>query len=379
MSYPERPFAISDSRVAEASANSSRTSAWSAARRGLRRLPGDGEGIGQPPPVEVVHGQPVDVNDTRAERCQRPARRDRYQLHRRSTRPGAVADPQQHQDRAEQHDHSAGRPGQQQLPDPGRQLAEKLGCGGALAALGRGRGRGPLGDARSGRTWATAVTAAIRRRQSRVRPGRLATETKEMRDRAQRSRTAGQPRDQQGWQASMARARPAASVAARLTSQARSAPRSRSSGFSHSSAPRGRRRPGCSVPHQNRNSRAGSRPRHRRQPPAQRGDRGGHPARAGRDQNALARAAASPRRARTAKGRGERDDERAYRPEQQRKDTDQERRPVRRDVPGVVTKIALLRGAGGVRMRRVSRGQGCSPRVHGSWRYSSRRIRQGSI
>ena len=88
----------------------------------LRRLPGGGEGVGQPPPVEVVHRQPVDVRGGPREQRHRQRDDDRQQLAPGESRLGAVACPPQREQEATEHDYGAGQPRQQHLPETASQL-----------------------------------------------------------------------------------------------------------------------------------------------------------------------------------------------------------------------------------------------------------------
>jgi len=148
-------------------------------------------------------------------------------------------------------------------------------------------------------------------------------------------------------------------MAAKPTSAARSVPRSRSP---VSDAHQGGRPPraGSRVSHQNKNSTS--------MIPAAITDGSSHvsPVTAAvrvcgpdRTSTPCQRSSQPQACARAYNGAG-RKNEREHRAEQQREDAHQHRRAVRRDVAGVVTKVALLRGVGRVSARPTPAGQAVS-------------------
>ena len=313
----------------------------------LRRLPGGGEGVGQPPPVEVVHRQPVHVRGGPREQRHRQRGDDQQQLAAGESRLGAVACPPQREQEATEHDYGAGQPRQQHLPQMARQLPEQAWLRGRAVALGLAQ-RSPFGQA------GLDVPGHGRHRgdqsgQRRGRPGRLPAEAEEMGDRAQRSGAVGQPRDQRrhrehrdgqpdghgGGPAHPCRAvGPAVgSIRPQRPQQPRPA-----------AAPGHRGQGQPPEPEQRERDHGHDR---RRQPPARPGDRGRRRVRPGRHQYALPAQQPAPG-VRQRIQRRERHNERHHRPEQQRQDADQHRRRVRRNVVGVVPEVQFLRAAGGV-------------------------------
>ena len=160
----------------------------------LRRLPGGGEGVGQPPPVEVVHRQPVDVRGGPREQRHRQRDDDRQELAAGESRLGAVACPPQREQEATEHDGPRWPATAAAPAGDGRPAARA-----ALAAGSRccpwpcpARPFGQPGlDVAGDRRYRGDQAG-----QRRGRPGRLPAEAEEMGDRAQRSGAAGQPRDQ---------------------------------------------------------------------------------------------------------------------------------------------------------------------------------------
>ena len=156
---------------------------------------------------------------------------------------------------AAEHDDRAGQPRQQLLAEP----AAQLGRAGPASLRPRrwpwpGRPAHSTWPGRPGRTGHRGHRGD-QARQGRQRPGWPRAEADEMRERAQRSRAAASATRSAGGRRAWPRPAPAARAAAQLTTRARLAPRSRSSGFSdiHQCTRLRPRTIGSSVTHQNAN------------------------------------------------------------------------------------------------------------------------------